>query len=491
MEFVENALEENEVEDVMPFADAPESDTDDDIISYARMNDALASIPIENYADRKEMYKNCLLADEFRNHRHAALLRLLFLDDFIKEPFKQMRKSVRDHENNCDFLFIILIRELFLDQSPKTVRHRQIVERIFSQFQFWPRDTSGPIRKSIFWSENHIFMYLSTAHLFRQYSQEHDLDCTVTEREKKLLISYLEGHRDFEGIYEVLSHTYMPYTIAALLNLVDFSKDNHIVLLAYHLLHTILVDLMYATTQQGICTLTASARTFPKYRHTLHGHNINQLVLLLTGRSVDSPRPCHISQFFLTSSYEPPMAELIEALNFDGFLSKRCSHRIGDIKRLYDRNTEVKRCDLIPFYWSAGLVAHPEFVKLTKEYQEKFNLSSNPHLRRLMCVPQSVAKNTMRMFSSYSEGQCYTNITLHLYKSGNLMLSSFDKYNVGKCGFQQLPWMANVNGLGIWSHSGSGRVLMFKFTNSRCPYVTQRENILICAYIRLPMSVLY
>ena len=101
-----------------------------------------------------------------------------------------------------------------------------------------------------------------------------------------------------------------------------------------------------------------------------------------------------------------------------------------------------------------------------------------------MSVPQGIAQFAMRVFGSYSEGQCYSDITLHLCKYGNLMLTSFEKYNVGKCGFQQLPWMANVNGLGIWSHSKGGKMFEFNITNMRSPYVTQHRNVLICAYIR-------
>ncbi len=87
--------------------------------------------------------------------------------------------------------------------------------------------------------------------------------------------------------------------------------------------------------------------------------------------------------------------------------------------------------------------------------------------------------------SHWSKGQNYTGIKLTMYKSpGGLILSSFDKYNVGLCGFQQMPWMANVGGVGVWSQSGSASSLgLFEVTNLFSPSVSQSNSLLVAVYV--------
>ena len=87
--------------------------------------------------------------------------------------------------------------------------------------------------------------------------------------------------------------------------------------------------------------------------------------------------------------------------------------------------------------------------------------------------------------SHWSAGQNYTGIELNLYKApGGLILSSFEKYNVGLCGYQQMPWMANVSGVGVWSQSGSATSLgYFEVTNIYSPYVSQNKTLLVAAYV--------
>lgn len=87
--------------------------------------------------------------------------------------------------------------------------------------------------------------------------------------------------------------------------------------------------------------------------------------------------------------------------------------------------------------------------------------------------------------SHWSKGQNYTGICLNIYKApGGLMLSSFEEYNVGLCSYQQIPWMANISGVGMWSGSGNMKNLrQFDVSNLYSPSVSQKNNLLICAYV--------
>lgn len=96
----------------------------------------------------------------------------------------------------------------------------------------------------------------------------------------------------------------------------------------------------------------------------------------------------------------------------------------------------------------------------------------------------SVAIGTavLSTFSHYSKGQRYTNIRLNLYKSPSrrVVLTSFERFYPGFQGYQQMPWMANVDGVGVWSQSGIS--LVGEDINMSNPLVSQRENILVAVY---------
>jgi hypothetical protein len=88
----------------------------------------------------------------------------------------------------------------------------------------------------------------------------------------------------------------------------------------------------------------------------------------------------------------------------------------------------------------------------------------------------------MDTFDTLSKGQAYTSISLNIFKSPSrsVVMTSFDRYNVGRHAYQQNTWMANLNGVGIWSQSGV--FLDLERLNISNPAVTQRDNILLAVY---------
>lgn len=139
----------------------------------------------------------------------------------------------------------------------------------------------------------------------------------------------------------------------------------------------------------------------------------------------------------------------------------------------------------LPSYRSAGLVTHPNFIEKTKQFQHKYHLENQIHLKALSWLPDSLSRHFMSSWGHWSQGQNYTGIKLNLYKApGGLVLSSFEMYNPGLCGYQQMPWMANVAGVGVWSGSGKMDSLgMFNVQNLYNPHVSQKGKLLVSAYI--------
>lgn len=73
---------------------------------------------------------------------------------------------------------------------------------------------------------------------------------------------------------------------------------------------------------------------------------------------------------------------------------------------------------------------------------------------------------------------------MNIYKRDGLVLSSFEKFNGSRAGYQQLPWIANLDGVGMWSLSGAGSESLsgFSLLNTHNPFVVQRQNVAVISY---------
>jgi hypothetical protein len=263
-------------------------------------------------------------------------------------------QAVVDVDDKSDFVLIKMIRLLYFSDDALIEAQTQI-DQALSGFPFWVRREKGNgeyagIEKIIFWSENHTFMFLSSAYLFYQRSKQLGLPCLAGEQEELLLRAYLDAHVAFGGVYEILSCTYLPYTINSLLNLYDFADDSSIKEKAKFMLDKIVSQLLLVCNSDGICNLSASARQYPAFRFRNMNHNINQLILLCTGKSCDPIQASSVSDFLLTSSYAVSDELIDKYWHFSGFSSQRVNHETSDTREMYER-TGIDPVDCTPFYW--------------------------------------------------------------------------------------------------------------------------------------------
>jgi hypothetical protein len=463
----------------------------------------LSSIP---YAERKALF----IADESNynaTNKHCVIQLAKFRKQLPNDAIiTEYLSKVRNQTDFVDFILCILVRLLYFDYegNPTAQAIIDLIVKDLHKFPFWPISSNEKCNHTFgFWSENHAFLFLSSAHLFQQKYGGGKLDPDYggsQTRETYLLRSCLIAHRHaaFNGVYEVLSHVYLPYTLPALINLIDFSNDAEIKFYATELVNCILNQLALVTSDKGVSSLSASARTFDRCRTRTWGHNLNQLMLMITGISIDKFAPNAITGFFLTSDFVPNEESLRTTILEESYFPKLpMNHSVSETENIYSSLAEN---DKIPFLWfvsflifvivtyrncrSAGLVTHPEFIERTKRFQNIHGLVHHPHLKPLSFLPSSISHLFMDSFSHFSRGQNYTGINLSVYKAhGGLVLSSFDAYNVGLCGYQQLPWMLNADGVGIWSQSGSATKLgYFQVTNLYSPHVTQNRRLLVAVY---------
>lgn len=146
-------------------------------------------------------------------------------------------------------------------------KFQELIIETLTNFPFWPEPvygkgvakpftntTSQQMAALIFWTEHHIWLLLSSAYLFYQYwedSNSMNKQSTTTNKLTKyrqLLRCYLHAYtRHNVASFEVNSHVYLAYSMAALLNLIDFANDNDIVTDARAVLNGMVFQVMLCT----------------------------------------------------------------------------------------------------------------------------------------------------------------------------------------------------------------------------------------------------
>jgi hypothetical protein len=383
--------EQNDEEKVISLEEEINSSGDDQKVSSESITEqpgknSLPTQPSQTQPSSQTSLKHLFLTRARENQE-------IHPEDF--DYYSYLCSKVREHQEKSDFVIIILIRLLFLLQH-NTDRVNHIINS-FNDFFFWPtsKNPSGSggedgererMPSVIFWSENHTFMYLSTAYLLDQKIKQLNNNRTststatskpkscVTEKDTKQLLGYLEAHCHFNGVYEVLSSTYLPYTLCSLLNLYDFSDDQMVRYQAHQLINRIVCSFTLVTNRSGIGNLTASSRQYPTTRLKNYGHNINQLIALVTGVSIDEFKPTSIVDFLLTTTWRPPLeaiqnfylpdsyppqeqeerkrGESEERQPNKGFFreKERMNHRTKEIRELYNISI-LGKIPPTPFFW--------------------------------------------------------------------------------------------------------------------------------------------
>jgi hypothetical protein len=263
-------------------------------LQYQAGMEAIKTRMKENAVNRKNKYSyNFLFQDE------GSFDRKSFKKNALSSVELNYMGKVKDRS---DFAAAGLIRTLFLQYDPETNSigdlpdpgnipgnnislkdaRKEILAR-FNNYLFWPKEgRNWEFRGVTFWSENHMFLYLSNAYLYNQHKNlfpNYDSkNMAQAPRDKELVTNelatlastivlemYLKGHCHelFNGVYEVNAPSYVHFTTAALLNLYDYAIDKSIRESAKKLLDRIVYFMMLTTdTKNGVFSITGIAKKY-------------------------------------------------------------------------------------------------------------------------------------------------------------------------------------------------------------------------------------
>jgi hypothetical protein len=232
--------------------------------------------------------------------------------------------------------------------------------------------------------------------------------------------------------------------------------------------------------------------------------------LMIGGKGPETAKPHKMTDFLLTSRWRPKQVH-IDALHEEGFVLNKytCNNALEDIEQLYKElvvpprdysvlNDNHASDEYTPFYWSSGLIMHPQLAAKTFSYIVKHNLQNAHSISYIHWFGTSeIFAASMKAVSQFSRGQMYCGINLNLYRnpSAGLVMSSMNLFNPHVANFQQMPWMINLNGVPMFSKCGPQKIsiasikIPFEVNNIHGPAVQQDGNTLLVTYITPPFLV--
>ena len=178
------------------------------------------SMFLSEWDERIYQYRKMLCTDEQMDNKYALLTRARELGTVKRSLIDSMLEPIARLDGESDFKLIFLIRLLYFsddkvhskpgeaERGKKLVKVTPLyeviesIDDVISNFPFWVNENgrSNEFKDIVFWSENHILMYLSSAHLYNARATAHGLPCRCGAREDHLLKVYLRAHVEFSGI---------------------------------------------------------------------------------------------------------------------------------------------------------------------------------------------------------------------------------------------------------------------------------------------------
>lgn len=342
---------------------------------------------------------------------------------------------------------------------------KDIATQLLEQYHFWydPEITSK--EGLVYWSENHYIMNCSSEILLLEM-----MDLPISQELSHRLHLFLDVKKLF-GTSEWLSPVYLPFTIASLLNLYDFTKDDMIKSSCQILLDRISCEIMTVTSPSDGSIVSPSGRAYARHRVKTRGLHLNLFIdFLLSGKNIEIPinaPEMALRTALSTTTYRPSINvftyERSDTTPLNTYM--RLSSSFDDIVQFMEKqNAPIDT--LISILWNYGAYI-PQSYTLVKKvviFMDRYNLWDHPHFKVLKpfrkglgcCFQKTIHSLTCcGIGKDFLRGALLTNALICVHKEGDVVMSSLVGYNTGLPSFQQWPFAINLSGVPIWCAYGS------------------------------------
>lgn len=396
--------------------------------------------------------------------RHAP--NNILLQAYLGQPISmiELEKALDSFSktNNSNFWFPWLVRFMYFSDAAD--------ERIYEAITRVPFHLTAGERSHCYWSENHLIIWDMAAWLLHESK---GMEATPGLRPR--LIRYLQLRAHY-GFSEFNSKNYLPFTLAALLNLSDFAEDSTIREFATAAAHRLMKDILLPVNNKGVHFSTTGRGGSTDKFSAPYGYRLDSIIYLLLGKGAEPREHAYKLESMLPTSQidvRSVIASYRENLDFDQVNANYGPEAYADLPRK----------DRVLLNWSSGRYFSPEAAKDTFWMMDTLDLWEHSHFKdfaSLASMPSWSAATVSKMAQSFSRSSVLNGARIKIHKRGAVVLSSVEDYLPGHRGYQQWPWVANTGTLAVWTQSGSATRGISH--NSHLPYVKQEGNVALILY---------
>jgi hypothetical protein len=353
--------------------------------------------------------------------------------------------------------------------------------------QLLPGIVSGPLWLTpneilrVYWSENHTIMWSSCAYLLEQ---KYGVD--LLPDAEKIVEHWLDLKINY-GFYEFFSTVYFPFTVAAVLNLVDFAENPVIQQKAELVANRIMKEILMISNDIGVYYPAGGRSSYADgggnqfvspYANAMHN-----LIYMLTGFG-DAPRNASRAAAFLaTSKFD--VKDIVESWKSKEDQIYSFGHSLTDGFAI---NSVLSPVNKTIFQWSSGAYFHPDVALQTYTLIRDYNLWDHKEFKDFALfrdVPAQLVVPAATIAGSISRSSLICEADVAIYKNKAVTLHSIQNYFKGRAGYQQCPWQATAGILPVYTKSGGPTDFIGgdKLTsNSTLPYIEQKSNLALIMY---------
>jgi hypothetical protein len=403
--------------------------------------------------------------------------------------------------DTADFRLQSLTRILYEHAAALPQAELARLKQAFLGFKYW---IDQPGRDSMcFWSENHQIMFATAEYLAGQYWPHelfHNSGKAGHEHRKmarERILTWLE-QRWLYGFTEWYSNVYYVEDIAPLANLIDFARDEEIVIKATIVLDLLLHDV--ATQSYRGTFLSTSGRMYEGNKKSNDGNSMRSVIEHVWGRGAFGykarPRLGMDLNFILCRKYQVP--EVIRAIGRDeGPSIIRASSGLN-VSELREEDLLGQEDRQIMMQWAMEAFSNPEVIDNSLVAIEKHDLFTNTFLQGFEMVNIDPLREYRLLplvsvwLNPSTDGTAIQRANTYTYRTPDYMIATAQAYHPGTYGDQHHIWTATLSEeVSLFTtHPASQRVVAgiagnsptYWVGNGRLPHAVQHENIVLCLY---------
>ena len=370
-----------------------------------------------------------------------------------EEQIHEICEYIDSRFDCADFRMVSIIRTIYGFSyllSEKTIER---IKRTILNFKYWMDEPGHD--SMCYWSENHQILFATVEYLAGQlYRDESFANANMSGREhlekaKVRILRWLK-YRFTYGFTEWHSNTYYEEDIAPLSILIDYCKDEEIVIKSKMIIDLLLLD-MGMHSFKGLFGAT-SGRCYEKQKKNPMAQDTLEISEYVWGfgnvREFSYERIS--SNFILMKNYDlPEVLRLIGRDTREVIIKDSMGLDLQEIKKEFSNLEDIDTTGM--FLWAMESFTNPESVNMALKIFNEWELQKNNFLKDFKMINNPLLRKSgllpllIRILNPVTQGIAIQRANTYTYKTEDYMLSTVQNHHPGEFGDQQHEWQATLS----------------------------------------------